>query len=648
MRAKRTGHMSEVSDTIGDMTPTKATASPTGTRPVETVLLESERRLRQIIDLVPHFIFSKDVNGRFILVNQAVADVYGTTVENLVGLTDAEFAKSDAEVRHFRDDDLAVIKSGKPKIVPEERITDSQGRTRILSTTKIPFTCSGSNLPAILGVSVDITELKQAQVALANERNLYMDLVASEPAGVYRLRVKAQEAWEEAEWVGRVGSNYHLDMVSDRFCRILGVSLEQCEASASIVVECIHPEDRPDFVRRNVTALETLEAFEWEGRILAGGQVRWVHFASVPRRMDNGDVVWTGVLLDITEIKRAEEAQQRVATLESLGTVAGGIAHDFNNLLMGVFGNIEMAKMDLPTEHPARRSIEAANQALDMARRLTNRLLTFAKGGSPFLETVDLRQSICDTVRFHLSGSNVAARFDIPADLWPAKADKGQIVEVISNLTLNAKEAMTTGGLLHVEARNVHGPREASAAVMCGDYVRLAFRDEGIGIPVSMIGRIFDPYFTTKQAGSGLGLAIVHGIVSKHKGRIAVESVPGAPDGRHGAHPGHGRRGRGPADRGAHARAAGVHGGYRTGRRGGGRQVSGGHAERQTVRRDDHGPDRSRGQGRQGGHPGLARGGPVGQGDCGQWLLVRSRARGLHPLWFHRATCKAVCPERTR
>jgi PAS domain S-box-containing protein len=512
-------HMLDEQTTGGGVTHMKAT---------EGARLEGERRLRQIIDLVPHFIFAKDVNGSFILVNQAVADAYGTTVEKLVGMTDAEFAKSKDEVRHFRKDDLSVIESRRPRIIPEENITDAQGRTRVLSTTKIPFTCSGSNAPAVLGVSVDVTELKQAQVALANERSLYMDLVASQPTGVYRLRVKDQKVWGETEWVGQVGTNYHLEMVSDRFCRILGVSREQCLADASIVVDSIHPEDRPAFVRRNVAALETLKSFEWKGRILSQEQVRWVHFSSVPRCMDNGDVVWTGVLLDISDIKTAEEAQQRMGMLESLGTVAGGIAHDFNNLLMGVFGNIELAAADLPPGHPARTSLVAAHQALDTARRLTGRLLTFAKGGSPVLETVDLRQSIFVAVRFHLSGSNVEARFDIPADLWPAKADKGQIAEVISNLTLNAKEAMTAGGTLHVQARNVRGPEDAPATGLRGAYVRLIFRDEGIGIPAAIIDRIFDPYFTTKQAGSGLGLAIVHGIVSKHQGYIAVESVPGA------------------------------------------------------------------------------------------------------------------------
>ena len=135
-------------------------------RQADLALRESEARLRQVIDLVPHFIFAKDEQGRFVLVNRALAEAYGTTVEQLIGRTDADFAQSEAEVRRFLEDDREVIRSGRPKVVPEEPITDSRGRVRYLQTTKIPFAFSGTGRPAILGVSIDITEHKAADEAL--------------------------------------------------------------------------------------------------------------------------------------------------------------------------------------------------------------------------------------------------------------------------------------------------------------------------------------------------------------------------------------------------------------------------------------------------------------------------------------------------
>jgi PAS domain S-box-containing protein len=132
----------------------------------EESLSLGEKRLRQVIDLVPHFIFAKDLQGRFILVNRAVADAYGTTVDNLTGKTDAEVATSDDEALHFRSDDLEVINSGRPKAIAEERITDANGHVRFLSTVKIPFTFSGADSPSVLGVSVDITDRRKAERAL--------------------------------------------------------------------------------------------------------------------------------------------------------------------------------------------------------------------------------------------------------------------------------------------------------------------------------------------------------------------------------------------------------------------------------------------------------------------------------------------------
>ncbi|MBI4730651.1 MAG: GAF domain-containing protein [Chloroflexi bacterium] len=138
----------------------------------EAALQESEKFLRLTIDLVPHFIFSKDMESRFLLVNKAVAEAYGTTTSDIVGKSDIDFSATPEQARHFHEDDVAVIKEGKPKFIPEEPITDAQGNTRYLQTTKIPFRFGLDNIPGILGVSVDITEQKQAAEALRESNEL--------------------------------------------------------------------------------------------------------------------------------------------------------------------------------------------------------------------------------------------------------------------------------------------------------------------------------------------------------------------------------------------------------------------------------------------------------------------------------------------
>jgi PAS domain S-box-containing protein len=160
-------HVEPLRDSAGAIRGTVGIAvDMTEARRADRALRDSEARLRQVIDLVPHFIFAKDEEGRFLLVNRAVADAYGTTVDRLTGRTDADFAQSDEEARHFREDDMEVMRSRHPKLVLEEPITDARGRVRYLQTTKIPFASSGTGRPAVLGVSIDITERKAAEEAL--------------------------------------------------------------------------------------------------------------------------------------------------------------------------------------------------------------------------------------------------------------------------------------------------------------------------------------------------------------------------------------------------------------------------------------------------------------------------------------------------
>ena len=141
-------------------------------RAAEAAVREGERRLRRIVDLVPQFIFAKDTEGRFVLVNEAVARAYGTTVEGLHGRRDADFTATEEEVRHFRTDDLEVIRSGRPKTIREEVLTDATGRTRVLDTIKIPFTFHDGGEPCVLGVSTDVTERKRMEAALVQAQKM--------------------------------------------------------------------------------------------------------------------------------------------------------------------------------------------------------------------------------------------------------------------------------------------------------------------------------------------------------------------------------------------------------------------------------------------------------------------------------------------
>ena len=248
----------------------------------------------------------------------------------------------------------------------------------------------------------------------------------------------------------------------------------------------------------------------------------------VSKRVDFQDKnLVLSVARDITERKQAEETLQKIERLKSIGTLAGGIAHDFNNILLGLFCNISIAKEDLPKDHPGLKSLEGAEKSMNRAIRLTKQLLTFAKGGAPVTECIRLDGLAEEVIRFDLSGSNVKPVFETADDLWLAEVDKGQIQQVLSNLTVNARQAMPDGGHLYVTLENADVSGSAVPGLDPGKYIRITVTDEGTGIDRKHLDRIFDPYFTTKQAGNGLGLATVYSIVNRHGGCIHVDSQLG-------------------------------------------------------------------------------------------------------------------------
>ncbi|MCD6379968.1 response regulator [bacterium] len=270
-------------------------------------------------------------------------------------------------------------------------------------------------------------------------------------------------------------------------------------------------------------ALATSRMQVYEYQLPIAGQRRFFE----ARIVLYGDDKVLSIIRDITESRQAEEELQKIEKLKSVGTLAGGIAHDFNNILTGIYGNISMAKEAIPAGTPGVEFLEDAENSMARATRLTKQLLTFAKGGTPVKEDINIGVLVEEVVRFDLSGSNVKPVFEKARDLWIAEVDKSQIQQVFSNLTINADQAMPDGGYLFITLENSDISKDAVPGLDQGKYIKITVRDEGIGIEQKHFGRIFDPYYTTKQAGSGLGLATVYSIIEKHGGHIGVDSEIG-------------------------------------------------------------------------------------------------------------------------
>jgi PAS domain S-box-containing protein len=257
---------------------------------------------------------------------------------------------------------------------------------------------------------------------------------------------------------------------------------------------------------------------------LRNGMILERDYVPISIQAENYGHLW--LYRDVTDRRREESSALRAQKLESLGMLAGGIAHDFNNLLTGILGNISLARMagDDPAE--VARRLEDAEKAAFRARALTHQLLTFSRGGEPVKRLVDIRGVIRDTSEFVLSGGRCRCDYRIHRDLWRVEADEGLLAQVVTNLVMNASQAMPEGGRLTVAASNLD-LASGTPPVPAGRYVHITVADEGPGIASENIERIFDPYFSTRPEGLGLGLAACYSIVSRHGGHILAESEPG-------------------------------------------------------------------------------------------------------------------------
>ncbi|OVE77110.1 hypothetical protein BVX99_03510 [bacterium F16] len=232
------------------------------------------------------------------------------------------------------------------------------------------------------------------------------------------------------------------------------------------------------------------------------------------------------VITDASAQKQAEEQYTQIQKMEAIGTLAGGIAHDFNNMLGVIIGNASLLSIKLKDDalRPMLADIETATL---QAQALTTQLLTFSKGGDPVKDTKDINQLVRESAEFVLRGAQASCEFDLWETLPAVEIDSGQINQVISNLLINANQAMPAGGVISIHTECCEVPSGNSLALQPNTYAKVTLKDQGIGISEKIISKIFDPFFTTKQTGNGLGLASAYSIVKKHKGTITVSSKQG-------------------------------------------------------------------------------------------------------------------------
>jgi len=250
------------------------------------------------------------------------------------------------------------------------------------------------------------------------------------------------------------------------------------------------------------------------------GSVRWVRTKTFPIRDDSGEVIrLAGVCADITQRRELEEQLQQAQKMESLGMLAGGIAHDFNNLLAVISSCSGLLAESVASDESDRELVGDIEDAVVRASALTRQLLAFSRKQVTEPVVLDANVVVTDTRKLlrRIVGENIEVVTSLEPDLPMVRIDRGQLVQVILNLAVNARDAMPRNGTVRVSTRSI------------GNCIALEVSDTGIGMRPEVLARACEPFFTTKELGkgTGMGLAVVHGIIDNANGRIEIESKVG-------------------------------------------------------------------------------------------------------------------------
>ncbi len=352
----------------------------------------------------------------------------------------------------------------------------------------------------------------------------------------------SQHRLSRAQEIAHLGS-WELDLLtsrlswSDEVYRIFGLQPQEFAATYEAFLDVVHPEDRAAVhAAYSSSVRDGGPSYEITHRVVqkSTGEVRWVHEKCEHVRDGDGRIVRSvGMVQDITERKRAEDALRQAQKLESIGFLAGGIAHDFNNLLTGIMGHASMVLDDIDPDSAER--IKEVIRGAERAANLTRQLLAYSGKGQFVVRDLNISRAVnemSDLVQFSIPKS-VDLALNLQKRLPRVRMDPSQLEQVLMNVVINAGEAIGEGrpgkitiatGITDVEKPFADAIGQNVAA---GRYVSIEVTDTGSGIDQNAQTKIFDPFFTTKFTGRGLGLAAVAGIIRSQKGAITMESLPG-------------------------------------------------------------------------------------------------------------------------
>jgi PAS domain S-box-containing protein len=427
----------------------------------------------------------------------------------------------------------------------------------VVSITALTYAIQGSGPFSYLAPEDNVESLQLfitslviaagAVAALTRERDLALvDLAHSHDDLESRVAERSRELGESEQrfriyfdlgLVGMATTSLEKGWVqfNDHLCEIFGYSRD--EMATLSWAEITHPDDlAPDLAHfESVLAGET-DGYSMDKRFIhKNGNIIHASISVKCIRRADGEVdYFVAFVSDISERKNLEAQLMRAQRIEAVGQLTGGIAHDFNNMLAVMLGNLELLEDKIRQIPDAMINVEAMKATTHRAAALTQRLLAFSRQQTLLPKATDIDSLLhgLEDMLGRTLGEPINLELKAADGLWPAMIDASQLDQALVNLAINARDAMSHGGNLTIEAANATlddtfaGPRDDLTP---GDYVEICVSDTGLGIAPDVLEKVFEPFFTTKDVGkgSGLGLSMVYGFVKQSGGHITIYSEPG-------------------------------------------------------------------------------------------------------------------------
>ena len=470
----------------------------------EDLLHESRRQLATLIGNLPGFVYRcrQDRGWRFEYISEGVADLTGYTVEDYLVQRTIAYGQTThpADRERVRRNVLAALEQRRPFELTY-RILTKAGEVKWVWERGEAIDAQEGARGYLEGFVTDVTERKRTEHLLRQSEERYRRLIAVSP---YAILVNRED---------------RIIFANDKAIKLFG-AVKAEEILGQSPMDLFHADDH-DIVRTRIHDLFEGRAQEpmLEEKIeTLDGRAVDVEVSGA-RFVDEEGPAMLIMLRDVSERKRLQEQLRRTERVAELGTLASGMAHEIGTPMNVILGRAEYL-MDRVTEEPIKKGLQTIITQVERITRVMNQLLSFARRKPPQRVPLDLRTVIADGVEMfqeRLARNQIRVEMGLTDSCPLVLADADQMSQVLLNLIMNALHAMPEGGSLRVGLEPEHS------------MVKLTVADTGHGIPPESIGKIYDPFFTTKEfgKGTGLGLTVVKGIIEEHQGSVAVESEEG-------------------------------------------------------------------------------------------------------------------------